>query len=201
MRNAAVVILICVTASGFAAGKDPWRLSADERTRIRFGATERADRVGPDHVDHIDGRKNPELFLSTELFEALIVSAFVLDTGIADYAADHSDDLFRGQADWDLLAVISADYVTLLKEERALRSAASRSETPMTAPVKSQLRDAVRRHRRAGADALRSARSRFGRERFDRFLYIVIAPTNSKTIVSESPEFVAELIALEKRAE
>lgn len=112
----------------------------------------------------IDGRRNPELFLPHELFDILL-SGFVQDAtlrerqrgfcrqAIRDFGFD--DTLF-----WAHLYPLVGTYLTL-KYDRSKNVQPGRADEVC----------------RARYDALQAAREFFGPDEFNRFLYVVIAPS------------------------
>ena len=189
-----LVLVVFLAAFTLAADrpKRVWEWSVDERLAERLDpahilerqvAYERAHakalQRSPDpepqpanfaHV--IDGRRNPELFLPHELFDALMTGLTGDGTlrgkqrayyGRAIRAFGYDDAEF-----WAQLESVSALYLAVRSSGRA---------------------DAVcgARH-----DALQAARELFGRERFDEFLYVVIAPSSQKSEAATDAGHLAE---------
>jgi hypothetical protein len=115
----------------------------------------------------IDGRRNPELFLPHELFDALLSGLSADETERANQRAFFAGAIRRFGYDdavfWTSLESVAADYLPT----KNMSCAGSRSEVSLC----------VRRRCVSRYHALETARSVFGSENFDRFLYTVIAPT------------------------
>jgi hypothetical protein len=133
----------------------------------------------------IDGRRDPELFLPHELLDAL-TTGFLPDlalrakqrgyyrSGVREHFLD--DDVF-----WSQLASVCSTYVSLKYD--------ADSHTPR--PTAEDLCRA--RHR-----ALQSARDLFGHQRFDQFLYAVIAPAEQYATMTSSPDPIGDLRRIEQ---
>src|ERR1041385_1301564 len=115
----------------------------------------------------IDGRKNPELFLPHELFDALL-TGFMADESLRAKqrglywplipSLGHDDEQF-----WSILQSLSSSY---LPYRFGSRTGSKQDVAEWTA---AKCRERYR--------ALETARTIFGRRDFDRLLYVVVAPT------------------------
>ncbi len=174
--------------------KAPWRLSLEERVALRTNpslARERARRVRgtategaaaayepQELADDFDGKTHPELFLPHEVFDELISMAFlssphgryVLQTGLAPEVRRHG----LPQDFWEQLESISSTFTAESQSVRDLLAAVQQRHNDQVDPQAALAagHTAVCRSRAA---ALAAARETFGRERFDRFLYEVVA--------------------------
>lgn len=68
----------------------------------------------------VEGNRNPELFLPTELFHRLVLLAFVTQPKFYPLnIAEYSHDLFRRPAELQRLATITLAYSQTLRRELA----------------------------------------------------------------------------------
>jgi hypothetical protein len=186
-----VTLLVAATAVAQPApaeNRHAWDWSLDERLNDRLDATkihERKVADAPHQVQaastaladdeaadiakgrpltyDIDGRRNPELFLSYELFDMIL---FGLATDASHRAKQqqyyrksirslgYDDEMF-----WSSLASVSGDYLEM------------KNGAYCTDKACADARCATR------YDALEAARQLFGREEFNRILYTVVAAT------------------------
>jgi len=191
------VLLYAALASAVAAQspKEPWKLSLEERIALRTSAelargrvrerarvqtsSPAANRAARPWVDEFDGKTHPELFLPHEVFRSLIHLAFLGSPRTGQVVRDgHMADVRRlglPEDFWKRLEALSAVYIADSWAERDLGAAVQQQ----TGGVRGRDRDALtlKQHDvcRSRADALAAARKEFGPERFDRFLYEVIA--------------------------
>ncbi len=130
----------------------------------------------------IDGRRNPELFLPHELFDALM-SGLGPDPDLSMKQRGFYRHSIRtlGFDDarlWEGLESVSGTYLVL-----------NRGNAGTLAGTQQEVRDAETARCRARHEAMEAARSLFGRDRFDKLLYTVIAPSMiSATAVSNLEE-------------
>jgi hypothetical protein len=110
----------------------------------------------------------------------------------------NSDDLFRNDSDWKQLDDLVATYAASIRAQKQLLTELGPAKEDEHSDVRTKLTAENVRLRVEGAHALRQARQHFGSERFDRFLYTVLAP--SKTMVSDGPDS-AELLKTLRSAE
>lgn len=136
--------------------------------------------IGPGFV--IEGSRNPELFVPTELFES-VLRGFSADKATADRVREsyrQRIEAFGWDADgfWSRLEPLVADYLDTVAAtasiERDLQGADSAERRRrLTADLAAAAQKAC--HRRA--IALRAASAEYGRDEFTRFLYVVVAPS------------------------
>jgi hypothetical protein len=128
-------------------------------------AGEGAEATGKQPLEYsIDGRRNPELFLPHELFDALL-SGLTPDETLRVLQRGYYRDSIQGldyDADtfWARLASVSGPYLAIRFKQ---------GNTPYQAQCEARF------------EALQAARRLFGRPQFERLLYTVIAPTMQKS--------------------
>jgi hypothetical protein len=176
----AVLTLLVIAVAGTSSANEPvpqpaWRWSAEERIASRTSAELARKRMRPENAeqqglaDRFTGKTHRALFLPYEVFESLVSMGFEGDawtsqTGQAGFA----QDLRRHGLPvdfWERLRTLSAVYRADVRAVRELGSNAGADLRTLKHTVLCQSR----------ADALAASRAEFGRERFDRFLYDVIA--------------------------
>jgi hypothetical protein len=192
--------LISIVASVVIAGqasaadtKQPWEWTSQERAQARRDPAKRLERLRADAQerrshpisskslpplsDVIDGKRNPELYFPTELFEYLVRSAFVTLPGVYVHVVQQrTSDLFRNPADWDRFAAIVADYARVLQEEHGAADTLDKKAV-----------DAIQSRKCAAeALALRDARQTFGKTRFDRMLYETVPVSMSRSYSADT---------------
>jgi len=130
-------------------------------------------------VDEFVGKTHPELFLPVEVFRELINLTVAGPPSICQAMREGFTSEVRGHElppdFWERLQSISAPYAADLLAERELRASvqqhSGRARQRAQAAIAQKRNDVCR----SRADALAMARSEFGRDRFDRFLYEAIA--------------------------
>jgi hypothetical protein len=167
---------------------EPWKWTLEQRLAARFDPHARAARVadprakgvqamsafGPVPSDVIDGSKHPELFLPTEIFEHFVWLAYTLESPLwRESMRDRSPDILRTDAEWRDLDAIVAPYANSLKRDGELLKIEDRSSAPKRREIERERANIQATRCSLLRDAFRGARARFGKERFDRFLYTV----------------------------
>jgi len=201
MRTLALAIVILIALTSFAQPAEPWKLSPEERVRLRFDAASLQKRmeeqeqlrtriasgedVGPYAISGpgnppIEGSKHPELFMKYELFISLLQN---LDEQWGERGrARYRDDIRAAGWDerqfWTVLATASSEHRRILDARIARETEALRSgRTVATKESDEWPRDeeslTICRSR---FDAMTHMREAFGGEAFDRFLYTAVAP-------------------------
>jgi hypothetical protein len=199
MRYATIILLASLLAVPLIAQprKEPWQLTLDERIALRTNpqlARERARRERETQppsklsvdaraaviADSIDGKTHPELFLPHQVFDQLVKLAFLADVQTGEVVRKgFMPDVRRHGLPRDfwirlesLSTIYFADFravTDLLETGRQQHTMADRERVQNALTLKHA--DACR----SRAAAFAAARREFGRERFDRFLYEVIA--------------------------
>lgn len=186
------------TQNGSEAGRNKrpaWQWTLDERLAARFepegmkaraaeavaGRQKAAAQFGetvdaPGDQHSIDGRREPELFLPTELFRSFVNSAFPEDGEGQAYARRRFEPgaaaLGFGSDFWIRLEKAAAPYLRVRDARyRRAMAALARSEEPEN-PADDDLA-----HCRTLAQSLAAAKAEFGAEALLRLLYQDVAPT------------------------
>jgi len=130
-------------------------------------------------VDAFDGRSHPELFLPHEVFDELVKLAFSGSPRSSQIIHDgfkHDVSRLGFPADfWERLYSLSALYIADLGDLSALAAGIQKQTGRGRERAQERLTAKQVDLCRSRAEALEAARREFGRERFDRFLYEVIA--------------------------
>jgi hypothetical protein len=190
--------------------KEPWQWSNEERIAARTDSNLASARVAafrkndsepgraralsssaaepsPPTVDIIDGNRNPELFLSTELFEHLMTLAFAVKDNWRGTWDEQARRRGLNRDFWSRLVSIAEPYVSELRWKYEILEQ-GRIGTPAVREKSNRqivgLEPAICRDRFA---ALGAARAEFG-PAFDQFLYEVVAAGLSKHVFGELPE-------------
>lgn len=123
-------------------------------------------------VDRFNGREHPELFFRFEIFDHLMRVAYSPETADAYRAAVASDVRSLGLPDdfWNRVGALAAPYLADEQRERELSTARMSLEGR-----RAELASVQRRKCADRARAIAAARATFGPDRFDRFLYEVVA--------------------------
>jgi hypothetical protein len=204
MRITPVVAAVLTLSAAVASAKEPWKWTTEERLQLRFDANARKSRLaeharsetrsaGPatgGDIDVIDGRAHPELFLPSELFEALVFLRVWKPQWLQDDVNSNSDDVLRSAAERERFAAITEAYGKTLLQERALLTEKAGAGSVRAAAIDAELETLRKTKRTTEAAALREVRRTFGRERFDRFLYTVVAPGRKKFVLRGSADAV-----------
>lgn len=197
MQKSVLVLALLATLPLVAQStKKPWMFTLEERIALRTNpelARERvrhAKRVQASRTptassevrasaDDFDGQIHPELFLPHEVFRSLINLAFLGTPRQGQLVREGFMPEVRRlglPADfWERLQSVSSPYIADSWAERDIGQ--SLQKVTGNARVRSKEALALKQTDvcRSRADNLAAARTEFGRERFDRFLYEVIA--------------------------
>lgn len=176
--------------------QNPWTLTVEERIarrtstelaaqRVRDGSPVEATSVRPTSpslrpfVDSFDGKRHPELFLPHEVFDELIKLAFSgsprASQTIHDGFSRDAKRLGLPADFWKRLHSLSTTYLADLSDVSSIGAGSLRQKGRARERAEEILASKETALCRSRADALNAARAAFGRERFDRFLYEVIA--------------------------
>jgi hypothetical protein len=215
-KTATLIVFLMLSAAAFAAestradAKPTWRWTLEERLAARFNpvlAKERAalaqyETAEPDDREKtqasslytIDGSRNPELFLPSELFESLL-NGFENDAAFRKASRERLRDgmqTFGFEPDrfWIDLGRVTEKYRSLnarrIAQIERMQTASAQERRELQRDMEAQGRDLCR----ARSNALAAARRSFGEETFDRFLYTVVAPGLCISSDPDTPEHV-----------
>lgn len=180
-----------------------WEWSVEERIAARTNPDLARERVRAKHpaakpgaiADAYSGKTHPELFLPYQVYEQLVRMAFAHDARSGEIIREgFMPEVRRHGFPEDFWERLRAGAAVYLADDRALRT---RIATPHAAGANGReqkdktlalLNTDVCRSR---AQGLAAARKEFGRERFDRFLYEIIAVSMFTTAYSaDDPELL-----------
>ncbi|HEX7829619.1 MAG TPA: hypothetical protein VF787_08185 [Thermoanaerobaculia bacterium] len=178
--------------------RKPWQWSVEERLALRTNPEAAKARVsargrvattkaGDKVVDAFTGQTHPELFLPHEVFDELMQLAFLSKPRTGDAFRKYMMPEVLGHglpADfWERLRNISVIYMADVHSAYD-RPSGKGARSPQTDSAR---QDFNRRYNvlcRSRIEALTKARQEFGEERFNRFLYEVIAANMFSTSFS-----------------
>ena len=185
------------TAAPLPGGRPAWQFTDQERVALRTNPALARERVaerrergggGKPHAtsldeqqlaDSLDGRTHPELFLPFEVFRHFVDLAFAEDARLRDIVR-HGMDVDVKNAGlppdfWERLERVVAFHVADVRAESDLLASRSKVSGAARERVEKTLELKHFDVCRSRADALAGARTAFGRDRFDRFLYGAVA--------------------------
>jgi hypothetical protein len=215
-------VLCCTVVLGVSAVAqtvEPWKWTREQRLAARFDANARAARIAEARSENarrgrtsaavfgrsdspgdvIDGKSHPELFLPTELFENLVEWRVKNDEFRLAWQ-QQADDILRTDDDWREFDKRVAPYAANLREEHELLEQEGRSSAPQRRQIEQHLLS-IRASRCAlTAAALRSVRAYFGKEKFDRFMYSIVARSMATTYAAQNPFDDTRAMLLAKEA-
>lgn len=192
--------LFCATSVLAQIGKMPWQWNDDERLTARFDAQAIAARnaaymksrsrattlehpVGQGLRYVIDGRRNPELFLRHELLDHLLRGLGSNERANQQYREPLTPFLVAAGLNpgsfWTELSHVGQPYLALAQRIDAQHRGRTGAEEKAICAAR--------------VDMLAAAEKRFGRERFDRFLYTAIAPSIIHTESTTYPDALGRL--------
>jgi hypothetical protein len=177
------------------SAQEPWKLRLEERIvlrtnpelahqRIRMGGHVHTSGTAPSTeasawADGFDGKTHPELFLPHEVFDELVKLAFTGDPRMGQVVRNgFAREVERHglPADfWNRLQSVSTVYVADVWALRDLGAGVQHQNGGPRRRAEEALTLKQMDACRSRSDSLAAARNEFGRERFDRFLYEVIA--------------------------
>jgi hypothetical protein len=134
--------------------------------------------------DVIDGNRNPELFLPTELFESALTLGLVLPDNWQDVWAEGLGRSGLPSDFWQRLPVIADHYLKDLRHQQDLLERGKGTVADVRARYNRQIAGFTPTLCRERAEALAAARAAFG-PALDRFLYETIAGGRSLTFFDE----------------
>lgn len=149
-------------------------------------------------TNHINGQRNPELFLPIEVFESLLMGAFAEDPQTSRLArSTMQEGLMAAGLDpetfWQTLEVIAREPIRAHRELYALAMKMGKATPTDRKAISEQSGVIVAKLCGRQTAALAEARKRFGAKAFDRFLYRAVAPSMFKVMLSEDPEWEVQL--------
>lgn len=167
--------------------REPWKWTLEERLAVRFDPVDMRRRAKVNEEDNdappypegtcvIEGDRDPELLMPDELFSNLLDLAFLPnDERRAEYRKEILEKgrvLGFDEKLWPVLKELARDQLRSMEEfyEAVKRRKETGKRSPGLSPEE-QLAICAQRKRNREA-----VRAYFGGERFDRFLYEVIAP-------------------------
>lgn len=156
------------------------RVAAAGQRALEYDQQEGTKRVRSVPADHIDGDRDPALFLDFEVFDRLMRVGFARDVRVRDsYREGYAPHLRRLELPddfWERLDAATADYRGLVPEPGQ--------------PYGDPLQICAAR-----IDALARTRQVFGSVRFDRFLYEGLVPEMSMTTTTAIPAYSLRYLA------
>jgi hypothetical protein len=146
----------------------------------------------------VDGSRNPELLMPTELMHSL-PAAFNPDPSLRKYREKwdvRGASQYLGEDPWPRLYAVAREYIDAEIEVHRLGMQIRRATVAERDSLQKQNDELQEGNRlcRLRAEALSRARNAFGRETFDRFLYRVIAPDAFRRTSTSSAEAFAETL-------
>ncbi len=186
-----IVLTFAVAARGQESQRQPWKWTDEERIAKRFDPSSMHSRedayvaktegaavaIGREVVD---GDKNPELFLPTELYRNLLMRAFSpvpeASQVFRDVYQSKSGGLRIDDDFWRRLERTARPYLDSIETQRALGKEYQTAHPGRRAEIDRQEAERGMTDCRLVIQNLASARATFGWEAFDRFLYEAVAP-------------------------
>lgn len=184
-------LLLSAVAHGQEPAKQIWQWTDEERLAARFNPESMRARVRDakadgnlrgeeEERDVVWGTRNPELFMPFEVYRHLITTVFTsnLDArGVfRDGYLEDAAGLELGHDFWDRLEVAVRPDLQARAEVRALgRKLASTPESQKSSLTRVLVQTEILACS-ARQQGLEAARRAFGKEVFDHFLYVAVAP-------------------------
>ncbi|MEP7013376.1 MAG: hypothetical protein ABJC13_23900 [Acidobacteriota bacterium] len=202
-RIAAALLIVVPTLAGAAHGQDsprpPWKWTDEERIAKRYDPSSMHSREN-DYIaktegaavaigrDVVDGDKNPELFLPSEVYQGLLRRAFSSVPEASQVFRDgyqsKSGGLRIDDDFWQRLERTARPYLDSTKAQLALVKEYQTAHPGRRAEIDRQADERGITDCRLVIQNLEAARATFGREAFDRFLYEAVAPGMSSISVN-----------------
>ncbi|HKO54863.1 MAG TPA: hypothetical protein VJ276_03230 [Thermoanaerobaculia bacterium] len=142
---------------------------------------------GKQVTDVIDGKRNPELFLPTELFEAAINLGLIIPDDWRETWANGAAAAGLPADFWERLPVVAEPFVNDLRRRQDLFELARDADAGERVKYDRQLAALAATLCRDRAMSLAAARKEFG-EPLDRFLYLTVAAGKSITWFDEDQD-------------
>lgn len=189
------LVVVAVLPLFAQSPKKPWALTVEERIALRTNPSLAQERVRARKVqesskrsisseaqakaDYFDGQTHPELFLPTEVFRSLINLSFLgparSGQSLRNGLMPEVKRLALPSDFWERLRSVSTIYIADSFGERDMGESLHKPNANGRRATQEALALKQRDACRSRAKALADARLEFGQERFDRFLYEVIA--------------------------
>lgn len=188
--------------------REPWKWTLEERLAVRFDPVDMQRRADANAKDNeapsyskgqciVEGARSPELLLPSEVFSALLRRAF---NPVNEMRETYRKDILEqgralgfDESLWPVLEKLAHDEILSMKKARD--AAKLYREKGIRPPDSSTADQKIQCTKRAqGREAVRAY---FGAERFDRFLYEVIA-RHVAVFMEYHPERPQQLLLLEK---
>ena len=195
-RIAAALLMVVPTLASGAHGQDsprpPWKWTDEERIAKRYDPSSMRSREDAYVAetegaavakgrDVVQGDKNPELFLPSELYRGLLMRAFSpvpeASQGFRDGYQSKSAGLRIDDDFWQRLERTARPYLDSIKAQLALVKEYQTAHPGRRAEIDRQDDERGMTDCRLVIQNLEAARATFGREAFDRFLYEAVAPS------------------------
>lgn len=186
MRSSQCAGALLIATVAFAATPDrkAWQWSLDERIALRTNATAASERRAEKRrdratVDAFDGRTHPELFLPHEVFDELFNLGFSENGRMRQVMRETllAEAKRRGLGNdfWERLDAATTIHVADKRRLHDLGNGYSQKNESERGRIDQALALKQRDLCRSSAQAFAAARAAFGREKFEQFLYEVIA--------------------------
>jgi hypothetical protein len=200
MKSLAVLVLLLA-----ASAKPAWQWTDEERIAARVDRVRAQARVqaaqsagdvqaasavtgdGARLTDVIDGQRNPELFLPTELFEAAVNLGLVIPDDWQETWANGAAAAGLPKDFWQRLPIVAGPFVGDLRRRHDLFELARGAGRDERIRYDRQLAALAATLCRDRATALAAARKEFG-EPLDRFLYLTVAAGKSIAYYDEEQD-------------
>jgi hypothetical protein len=141
--------------------------------RVRAGQGRNGVRASA-WTDVINGSRNPELFLPTELLDSLIRRGYLGEPAWREILAPDIADLGLPPNFWEELEIVAASYLDVMRKKHAI-ALRGRDHPELRIEAKREIAKVAANLCRDRAAALRAARAHFG-PAFEQLLYMSIAP-------------------------
>lgn len=200
-RSLLIVFTLVVTSSAaWAAGKEPWELTLEERLERRFDPKVNTQNVpgamgGVDlknKVVSVDGERHPELFMPYEIFQHLLHGAYgpveEMNLMYRERLTPLLQTLGMDESFWIDLEVISTDLLTVDKKRRALTAGLDALPEHKKQEIIQQVDLLQANYCPDRARVIEDAERFFGKEKLYRLLYEGVAKSMGITSQGATPE-------------
>lgn len=193
-------VMLLLLAMQDAPPKAAWEWTNEERIAARTDAVSRAARrdaavaagdvsPGEDADDIVVGSRNPELLMPYELMDRVALAFFTDGARQAQWRERwRAGEEILGDDFWERLAAVAHPFFESHRRFAELTKQAEQTTDGERRMIREEQQMIHRSQCRLRLDALEAARSVFGPDRFDHFLYEVIAP-GEKILISLNEPF------------